>query len=102
MGEKEKTEDTGTLNPRGNKDSNDLQPIENHLGISKHKLPCVKCGKLPTKEGYDPCLGTLPGVIDACCGHGVKEAYIIFGNGVTIRGSSVMEFVQKNLKNRYK
>lgn len=32
--------------------------------------PCVKCGELPTKEGYDACLGFIPGVKSACCGHG--------------------------------
>ena len=33
--------------------------------------PCVRCGKMPTEEGYDACLGYLPGVKSACCGHGV-------------------------------
>jgi hypothetical protein len=102
MDEKEKTENVGTSYPSGNKSSDDLKPIENHLDSSKHRRPCAKCGKLPTKEGHDACLGTLPGVIDACCGHGVREAYIHFENGVTIRGSLVTEFVQANLKNKYK
>ena len=46
--------------------------------------PCPKCGKLPTKEGHDACLGTLPGVKFACCGHGVTQGYISFENGVRI------------------
>jgi hypothetical protein len=47
--------------------------------------PCVACGLV--FEGHDPCLGTLPGVSNACCGHGVpSEAYIQFENGVTIHG----------------
>lgn len=52
--------------------------------------PCVKCGK--TFQGSntgdpDPCIGVLPGVDNACCGHGVPEmAYIRFTNGVTIKG----------------
>jgi hypothetical protein len=70
---------------------------ENNLNFNTNGS-CVKCGQMPTKEGHDACLGTLPGVIDACCGHGVKEAYIHFENGVTIRGSLVMAFVQANLK----
>jgi hypothetical protein len=102
MDEKEKPGNICKSNPRGYKDSEDVQPIKNHLDSSKHQMPCPKCGKLPTKEGHDACLGTLPGVIDACCGHGVREAYIIFENGVTIRGSSVMGFVQANLKNKYR
>ena len=52
--------------------------------------PCKKCGR--TFEGSnkgepDPCIGNLPGVDNACCGHGVrKESYIRFVNGVVIRG----------------
>ena len=34
---------------------------------------CKRCGKLPTKEGHDACLGTIPGVENACCGHGVID-----------------------------
>jgi hypothetical protein len=85
---------------RGSKSSDDLLTIENHLDPSDCRIPCVKCGKLPTKEDHDACLGTLPGVIDTCCGHKVKEAYINFENGLTIRGSLVIEFVQANLKNK--
>lgn len=34
---------------------------------------CVRCGKIPTPEGYDACLGYIEGVTSACCGHGVSE-----------------------------
>jgi hypothetical protein len=40
---------------------------------------CIKCKKLPTKEGHDGCLGTLPDdtIMNACCGHGQDDmAYI--------------------------
>lgn len=50
----------------------------------KNYRPCPKCGKIPTQDGHDACLGTLPGVKYACCGHGVS-GYITFVNGVTIR-----------------
>lgn len=40
--------------------------------------PCPRCGKLPTPEGYDACLGHIPGARSACCGHGVKEGYILW------------------------
>lgn len=49
--------------------------------------PCTRCGKYPTPEGHDSCLGDLPGVEFACCGHGVEKAYISFKNGITIRGN---------------
>lgn len=49
--------------------------------------PCGYCGQERTPEGHDPCLGTLPGVVNACCGHGNRsEAYIQFENGVEVRG----------------
>ena len=35
--------------------------------------PCVRCGKMPTPEGYDACLGYLENVKSACCGHGIEE-----------------------------
>jgi hypothetical protein len=39
--------------------------------------PCVKCGLLPTPEGFDACIGYVPGAISACCGHGVEKGYVI-------------------------
>jgi hypothetical protein len=50
---------------------------------------CKKCGALyPLGEGeVDPCLGILPGVDNACCGHGVRsKSYIRFTSGVVITG----------------
>lgn len=46
-----------------------------------------------TSEGHDPCLGTLDGVSNACCGHGVtEEAYVQFGDGTIISGSDAVKF----------
>lgn len=42
--------------------------------------PCKKCGKMPTKEGYDACLGHVSGVTSACCGHGVDAPYYVDNN----------------------
>lgn len=46
---------------------------------------CNLCLRPPTPEGHDPCLGTLPGVDYACCGHGKVPGYILFSNGVSVR-----------------
>ena len=46
--------------------------------IVNDNRPCKKCGCLPTKEGYDACLGHIDGAIHACCGHGVEEGYIMY------------------------
>lgn len=45
----------------------------------------------------DPCLGHLPGVRYACCGHGVDHGYIFFENGVIVRGS--FELIEKQMYN---
>lgn len=55
---------------------------------------CAACGltrelaDTPTgDDGPDPCLGRLPGVMFACCGHGQRAyAYVAFSDGTTIRG----------------
>jgi len=39
--------------------------------------PCRRCGRKPTAEGYDACLGYIPGAVSACCGHGVTEPLIL-------------------------
>jgi hypothetical protein len=44
--------------------------------IANYERPCKRCGILPTKEGYDACLGHIDGATFACCGHGVDEKYI--------------------------
>ena len=54
------------------------------------KRPCGECGKNFTKNGHDPCIASLPGVTNACCGHGVlSESYICFNNGLVIRGFKI-------------
>lgn len=68
-----------------------LEPIPANGGKIR---PCIKCGKVFTlgKGEADPCLGILPGVDNACCGHGVfSEAYIRFRNGTVIRGFEKIE-----------
>jgi hypothetical protein len=48
---------------------------------------CGFCDKGNTPEGHDGCLGTLPGVKNACCGHGRSdEAYVQFEKGSDLRG----------------
>lgn len=46
--------------------------------------PCTYCRQMPTPEGYDFCLAEFakvcPDVTWACCGHGVEEGYIRWGN----------------------
>ncbi len=37
--------------------------------------PCIRCGEMPTIEGYDACLGHILGARSVCCGHGVEVGY---------------------------
>ena len=46
--------------------------------IENDYRPCKRCGRTPTQEGYDACLGHIDGVKSACCGHGVEEPYIVY------------------------
>ena len=72
----------------------DYEHIKSNLNgkeLNITEMPCVRCGKMPSKEGHDQCLGRLPGVLAACCGHGVEEGYILFENGIIIRGNLVIE-----------
>ena len=61
------------------------------------KRACGFCNENHTPEGHDPCLGTLSGVSNACCGHGTEEkAYIQFTDGrKTIRGKKALEVAEK-------
>jgi hypothetical protein len=56
---------------------------------------CDRCGLPPTKKGHDPCLADLPGVINACCGHGYAYAYAILSNGFCLTGRSLKVYLQK-------
>ena len=63
---------------------------------NRDKTPCGNCGEMPTTEGHDMCLGNLPGVMNACCGHGdVEEAYIQFLDGNTISGESAVIILEE-------
>ena len=52
--------------------SDDKTPLEGH------ERPCTRCGRMPTPEGYDACLGHIEGVTSACCGHGITTKILIY------------------------
>ena len=53
---------------------------------------CTVCGAQVGADRPDACLGELPGVTEACCGHGVpRHAYITFESGLIIRGFSLQK-----------
>ena len=57
---------------------------------------CPLCGKHPTKKGHGPCLANLPGVDNACCGHGEDEApYATLTSGFCLRGKALAVYLEK-------
>jgi len=53
--------------------------------------PCGECGLGITPEGHDGCLGTLPGVLNACCGHGDEsDAYIQYSDKTCSSGQDAL------------
>jgi len=66
---------------------------------------CGHCGRDATPEGHDGCVGTLIGVMNACCGHGNPEAaYVQFDhseytqqpNKVLVKGTEAFEYIGKH------
>lgn len=52
---------------------------------------CGYCKKENTIEGHDGCLGTLKGLMNACCGHGrTSQAYVQFLDGHSIHGKDAV------------
>jgi len=51
--------------------------FEDKVPIGEEVRPCRRCGKMPTPEGYDACLGHISGITSACCGHGVGEGFAL-------------------------
>lgn len=58
---------------------------------------CGHCGRETTSAGHDGCLGELPGVKNACCGHGVvADAYVQFDNDEILSGAEAVKFFERN------
>lgn len=55
------------------------------------KRTCGHCGLDDTPEGHDGCLGDLPGMRNACCGHGrEQDAYLVTDDGIRLDGLEAM------------
>ena len=78
--------------------------MENYLdGYAKDV--CGHCNKARTPEGHDGCIGVLPNVMNACCGHGeAKTAYVQFNhkeynkdpNKQLIQGAEAIKYIKDN------
>ena len=64
--------------------------------------PCGYCNRPSTSEGHDGCLGTLPGVINACCGHGdINDAYVQLVTGERLSGNAAVQFFTRSHDGRW-
>lgn len=62
--------------------------------------PCGFCGQHNTDQGHDHCLGTLVGVMNACCGHGnPADAYVQLDDEIVVRGNDALRLIN-NLSRR--
>lgn len=51
--------------------------LDNDKIIDNNERTCKRCGRIPTEERYDACLGYIDGIKSACCGHGIEQPYTI-------------------------
>jgi hypothetical protein len=59
---------------------------------------CPVCQLSPSQNMHDPCIADLPGVRNACCGHGrPKNAYVQFDDRRELRRGAALSYfdVQK-------
>jgi len=45
------------------------------ISLNDEERPCRRCGRWPTPEGYDACMGFIEEVTNACCGHGAEKPF---------------------------
>lgn len=68
-------------------DGDQWRYVTDEVPTAGNRRNCAECNKSDTIDGHDACLGTLPGVSNACCGHGeVDMAYIQWSDGSCTRG----------------
>ncbi len=59
---------------------------------------CGVCLEPTGPSGHDPCIGEVPGAINACCGHGEEqEAYVEYPDGVRVSGMDAIRVFQTQL-----
>lgn len=72
---------------------------EERMTFRDKYMPCPNCGKIPSKEGHDACIANLPGVLFACCGHGIKgKGYLSMVDGTLIYEYYTPELFFKTIK----
>lgn len=69
----------------------DLSPVDR-----SSMRPCPFCRLSASDyDGQDPCIAGLPGVCNACCGHGVDEPYAQLEDGTFLIGERYLSLLPK-------
>ena len=63
-------------------DGKDWRYSDNGTLLKDEERPCIRCGKYPTREGYDACMGYVENASSVCCGHGEAEKIAILGKDI--------------------
>ena len=76
----------------------DLVPKNNYDPERQCRIVCEVCDIESTPEGHDGCIGTLPNVMNACCGHGGTHegVYVQLSPEVTIRGQEAIDYIKEH------
>ena len=75
-------------------DGEEWRYVDNEeITAGQQPRPCGRCGNHRTREGHDHCLGAIPGVVNACCGHGEDAlAYVQTNSGASLKGRKAVAF----------
>ncbi len=55
--------------------------MDSRESVTAAPRACVLCKVAPGPDGHDPCLGEIPGMTAACCGHGLQAGWTVTGDG---------------------
>jgi hypothetical protein len=71
--------------------SDTLEPTE----TTHHSRPCGHCGFIRGEDDHDPCIKSLPYVLNACCGHGDQEsAYVMLQDRECYYGEDALRLIE--------
>jgi len=64
--------------------------------------PCGVRGKFNSKQGHDACISSIPGILNACCGHGEeKSAYVQFSDRFCWYGKKAADLLARYKNNAF-
>lgn len=77
--------------------------VDNGIPVSNDpNRTCGYCNAPNRADGHDSCLGELPKVRNACCGHGIiEEAYVVLSDSKRYEGRDAIKIMQsiKDMRN---